>query len=120
MNTYVIAFLLGMSFAEGNVEEALVEVATAPHYYFTKEECEESITNYGSEHIVNEFMSGLNEVEGITPFIKSMPFCTRYDFNTGQYPDFPEFDKPREKPVERMIENDGLGRSVSGSSGTFR
>ena len=46
-----------------------------------------------------------------------MPKCVKYNRLTGIYPDYPEFDIPMNKPNDGQgVKNDGLGRSVSGSS----
>lgn len=114
MITYAIVFILGLNFSNGTVDEALVEFGGAPHYYYTIEECNQSIADYGIENIINEFMGEIQASEDLIAYPKSMPFCAIYDINTGSYPEYPQFEMPENKPRERIL-YDELGREISRS-----
>lgn len=102
----------------GETDEVLVQHRGIDHgLYFTKEECEFSLKDYGPENIMNAFLSGLKEDPEVIPYPKSMPMCVLYNTRTAQYPDYPQFDIPVNHPNDGQgVKNDGLGRPVSGSS----
>ena len=95
-------------------DEVMVQHRGINHgIYYSKQECEESLKEYGGEYLINEFISGLKEDPDVIPFPKSMPMCVLYNTRTAQYPDYPEFDIPVIKPDDGRSVNDGLGRPVS-------
>jgi hypothetical protein len=111
---YVVAFIIGLQFPN-STDEVIVQHRGIDHgLYYTKEECETSLKEYGPEYIMNEFMSGLIEDPDVVPFPKTMPMCIRYNTRTAQYPDYPQFDVPVNHPNDGQgVNNDGLGRPVS-------
>ena len=115
---YVIAITIRMLMPEGPPEDIMVQWRGVNHgIYSTKMSCDQSLEYYGEEHIVNLFLDELNHDTGTIPFPKMMPKCVKYNRLTGIYPDYPEFDIPMNKPNDGQgVKNDGLGRSVSGSS----
>lgn len=99
----------------GGADEVLVQHRGIDHgLYYTKEECEASLKEYGQENIMNSFLSGLIEDPDIVPYPKSMPMCILYNTRTAQYPDYPQFDIPVNHPDDGQgVKYDRLGRPVS-------
>jgi len=112
---HVIAFIIGLQMPTG-ADEVLVQFRGLNTVYYSKQDCEDALKEYGQEHIMNEFLSGLKEDPDVVPFPKSMPMCVLYDMRSGQYPDLPQFDIPVNKPDDGQSANDRLGQKIPGSS----
>lgn len=98
----------------GETDEVLVQHRGIDHgLYYTKEECEASLKEYGPENIMNAFLSGLKEDPEVIPYPKSMPMCVRYNTRTAQYPDYPQFDIPVNHPNDGQgVKDYDLGREI--------
>jgi len=96
MEAYVIVFLVKLIFlVDGTTDEILVQFGGMHHWYETQDECEASLKEYGSDHIINEFLSQTNENEDefeVELEKVDNAFCTKFNVESHNYPDFPEYD----------------------------
>lgn len=96
MEAFVIVFIVKMTFlVDGFTDNILVQFGGMPHWYETKAECEKSLKEYGSDHIINEFLSQTNNDEEFEIVLEAVDdaHCTIFDVDNRNYPDYPEFDQ---------------------------
>lgn len=96
MEAFVIVFVVKMTFLVDNfTDNILVQFGGMPHWYETLQDCEASLKEYGSEHIIEEFISQTNDNETEYEIVlepAGEAHCTTFDVESRNYPEYPEFD----------------------------
>ena len=91
MKAFVIAFIITIS-GQGQNKDIIVQFG-GPVFFFEKlSECNEMLSDYGPENIVEDFLNGLEDVTALD--VNMYPHCTPYDTYHQTFPEYPEFDIP--------------------------
>ncbi len=95
----VIAFVLGFN-VQGLEDELMVQFRGMPHVFEEIDLCKETLATYTPEYVVEEFINTLPLTETDKVWVNEGPGCYEYNRETGQYPQFPQFDVPLDLPNE--------------------